>query len=164
MIFCFGNPKVKAICRWKLHINWRGGTILRPRSKSKHWGTKFTQLCNNQPLGGDAYGSLILCQEAKFLHGEFVEMHCQLKNDLLLTVLQLMEAVIYVGTKLNLFVTYFLTALICWMCYLKFLLAAYCLLLILEGDARNVYNNIESAEHDLSYNGSILRDIVLNAS
>ena len=50
------------------------------------------------------------------------------------------------------------------MCYLKFLLAAYCLLLILEGDARNVYNNIESVEHDLSYNGSILRDIVLNAS
>ena len=34
---------------------------------------------------------------------------------------------------------------------------------ILEGDATNVYSNIESVEDDLSYNGSILRDIVLYA-
>ena len=31
---------------------------------------------------------------------------------------------------------------------------------ILEGDARNVYNKIESVEDDLSYNGSIIRKIL----
>ena len=35
---------------------------------------------------------------------------------------------------------------------------------ILEGDARNVYNKIESAEDDLSYNGSIIRHIILYAT
>ena len=35
---------------------------------------------------------------------------------------------------------------------------------ILEGDTRNVYNKIESAEEDLSYNGSIFSDIILCAT
>ena len=36
--------------------------------------------------------------------------------------------------------------------------------IILEGDARNVYSSIENSEEDLSYNGSIIRDIALFAS
>ena len=35
---------------------------------------------------------------------------------------------------------------------------------ILEGDARKVYDSIERADDDMSYNGSILRDIVMYAS
>ena len=36
--------------------------------------------------------------------------------------------------------------------------------IILEGDARNVYSSLENSEEDLSYNGSIIRDIALFAS
>ena len=74
--------------------------MLMSRSKPKHQGTNFTQLCNDRPLGGKAYGSLILCQEAKSLHGEYV-MHCQLRKDLLPRVSQLMEVVIYVDTQVQ---------------------------------------------------------------
>ena len=35
--------------------------------------------------------------------------------------------------------------------------------IILEGDARNLFNSIESSKEDLSYNGTILRDIVMFA-
>ena len=35
---------------------------------------------------------------------------------------------------------------------------------ILEGDASNVYTSIEGSAEDLSYDGSILRDIVMYAS